>query len=128
MDKVLGIWKPPSITSYDVIRKLKKIYPGNKIGHCGTLDPFAEGILVVCIGKYTKNVSEIMSSKKVYEISLKFGFETDTLDSTGVIIREKNSETQISLDDIKTSISKSIGEIKQVPPYFSAKKINGVKP
>jgi len=127
MDKILSIWKPANITSYDVIRKLKKIYPNTKIGHCGTLDPFAEGILIVCMGKYTKDVSKIMSYKKTYEISLKLGSETDTLDSTGIVIKKNKQNLTYSKEKIENVINSFIGEIEQVPPYFSAKKINGVK-
>ena len=127
MDKIFSIWKPSDITSYDVIRKLKKIFPKTKIGHCGTLDPFAEGVLVICMGKYTKSVSEIMSYKKTYEISIAFGYETDSLDSTGKVIREDKDVKEFSLTKIENTINSFIGDIKQIPPYFSAKKINGLK-
>ena len=127
MDKIISIWKPIDITSYDVIRKLKKVFPKTKIGHCGTLDPFAEGVLVICMGKYTKSVSEIMSYKKTYEIEIKFGYETDTLDSTGRIIKKDQNLKMLKLEDIKSTLNSFIGDVKQIPPYFSAKKIHGVK-
>ena len=91
MDKILSIWKPVDMTSFDVIRIIKSKIKKNKIGHCGTLDPFAEGVLVVCMGKYTKKVQEIMSYEKMYKAKIRLGVETDTLDYTGDIINsDKN--------------------------------------
>ena len=90
MDKIIPICKDPGITSFDVIREIKDIYKGVKIGHCGTLDPFAEGLLLVCTGKKTKEINQLVNTKKEYIAKIYFGSETDTLDSTGSIIRENN--------------------------------------
>ena len=84
---IYPIWKPKGISSYDVIREIKKNNHDTKYGHCGTLDPFAEGILIVCSGTELKNVSTYMSMKKTYITEILFGVETDTLDPTGKIIR-----------------------------------------
>ena len=127
MDKIISIWKPSDITSFDVIRRIKKQIKGIKIGHCGTLDPFAEGILVICIGKYTKEVEKIMSYRKVYKAKLQLGLETDTLDPTGNIIKKNNSSIIINNKILNNVIKNFIGDIPQTPPYYSANKINGIK-
>ena len=125
MNSIFPIWKPAGITSYDVIRKLKTVYKGVKIGHCGTLDPFAEGVLVICTGKMTKSISGIVDCEKEYIFNMKFGKETDTLDCTGNVIRQKNTEIDINFF---TEIIKTFkGEVEQRPPYFSALKINGIR-
>ena len=87
MKEIISIWKPENITSYDVIRKIKHFDSSLKIGHCGTLDPFASGILLICIGSNTKNISEYMNLQKTYEATIKLNIETDTLDNTGKIIK-----------------------------------------
>ena len=126
MDKILPIWKPRNITSYDVIRSIKKFIGKDKIGHCGTLDPFAEGLLIICIGKLTKEISTYMNKQKKYKAVIKLGEETDTLDCTGKVINSIKPE-EISIDRIQKVLNNFIGDIKQIPPYFSAKKIHGVK-
>tara|TARA_B100000029_G_C17538644_1_gene945823 strand:+ start:252 stop:911 length:660 start_codon:yes stop_codon:yes gene_type:complete len=127
MDKILSIWKPVDMTSFDVIRIIKSKIKKNKIGHCGTLDPFAEGVLVVCMGKYTKKVQEIMSYEKMYKAKIRLGVETDTLDYTGDIINSDKNVKNLNRKMLESIFENFIGEIYQVPPYYSAKKINGVK-
>ena len=127
MDKILSIWKPVDMTSFDVIRIIKSKIKKNKIGHCGTLDPFAEGVLVVCMGKYTKKVQEIMSYEKMYKAKIRLGAETDTLDYTGDIIKSDKNVKNLNRKMLESIFENFIGEIYQVPPYYSAKKINGVK-
>tara|TARA_Y100000590_G_scaffold430539_1_gene544232 strand:- start:336 stop:992 length:657 start_codon:yes stop_codon:yes gene_type:complete len=127
MDKVLPIWKPINISSYDIIRKIKSINNTFKIGHCGTLDPFAEGIVLVCTGKYTKKVETYMDYDKTYIAEIILGVETDTLDHTGIPIKKNSSTIKLCKRDIIKVLSNYIGDINQIPPYFSAKKINGVK-
>jgi len=128
MKELISIWKPENITSYDVIRKIKHFDSSLKIGHCGTLDPFASGILLVCIGSNTKNISEYMKLKKTYEATIRLNIETDTLDYTGKIIKIKSNPITFNKNDIKKSILKLTGnEILQVPPFFSAKKFHGLK-
>ena len=126
VDEVLSIWKPKDISSFDVVRRVKIIKKSKQVGHCGTLDPFAEGILVVCIGKYTKNVDDFMNCKKHYKAKILLGSETDTLDIEGEVIR-KNSPTNVTEDNIIKTLSTFKGNLNQIPPYFCAKKIHGVK-
>ena len=128
MNKLLPIWKPADITSYDVIRKIQSYNKNIKLGHCGTLDPFASGVLLVCSGKNTKNISKYMSLRKVYQATIKLHEETDTLDYTGEVIKYKKEKVFISKADIEKSKNKLIGEnVLQIPPYYSAKKFHGLK-
>ena len=125
MNLTCSIWKPVNMVSSDIVRiARKKIGPNNKVGHAGTLDPFAEGVLVLCFGDKTKDVSSIMAMKKEYLGKIKLGIETDTLDKTGEIY--KTSEvSNIKNENILNVFSKFKGEIDQVPPAFSALKFNG---
>ena len=127
MNKVLAVWKPTNISSFDVIRKIKSYNKSLKIGHCGTLDPFAEGVLIICIGSFTKKVDHYMSQSKRYVASIIFGKETDTLDLTGSFIKSTIPQKRISLNDIESIMHSFVGKIPQIPPYFSAKKINNIK-
>ena len=124
LDCIIPIWKDSDWTSNDVIKYIKPFVSPNKIGHAGTLDPFAKGILVVCIGKMTKKVSEIMDSEKEYLVEIKLGERTDTLDCTGVITNIKDSN-HINDKMILESINQFKGLINQVPPMFSALKYKG---
>jgi tRNA pseudouridine55 synthase len=126
MNKILNINKPLGLTSYDVIRILKNKYPGEKIGHAGTLDPLAEGVLICLVGsESTKRQNEFLNVKKEYEFEVLFGFKTDTYDILGLIEEMK----EYNADEIKTEIGKLlsnyIGDIKQPVPPFSAVKIKG---
>ena len=125
MDKILPIWKPVGPTSFDIIRNIKQFNKNIKIGHCGTLDPFAEGILILCTGNMTKKVASIVNLSKKYRAKLIFGFETDTLDNTGTLIKSNNKK--INKKEIKDSIKKFVGNILQSPPPFSAVKFRSVK-
>ena len=127
MNKVFSVWKPVDATSYDVIRKIKSNFNNIKIGHCGTLDPFAEGILIICTGSFTKKTSKYMEFSKTYVADIKIGEETDTLDLTGKVIKKNKTTPKICSLNIINAIKKFTGEIFQTPPYFSAKKIHGVK-
>lgn len=128
MKDLLPVWKPLNLTSYDVIRKIKTYNNKFKLGHCGTLDPFATGVLLVCTGDNTKNINNYMLLKKVYQATIKLHEETDTLDNTGSIIKSKYNKSDITKFDIKKSIDKIIGEgVEQIPPYFCAKKFHGLK-
>lgn len=129
IDGILLINKEKGITSYDVIRKLKKIFPkGQKIGHAGTLDPFASGLLVVLLGKGTKLMEKFHTFEKEYLVEGEFGYATDTQDITGERISEDMSGKQKNIVDIEEEIRKNfLGEISQIPPMYSAKKINGKK-
>jgi tRNA pseudouridine55 synthase len=126
---ILLINKEKDITSYDVIRKLKKVLPkGQKIGHAGTLDPFATGLLIILLGKYTKQMVNILKMEKEYLVKAEFGYVTDTQDVTGKRVKEVNDLEQISKGKIQKVLEKKFtGVISQTPPQFSAKKIKGKK-
>ena len=125
---IYSVWKPSGITSYDVIRKIKKNYKSlNKIGHCGTLDPFAEGVLLICTGNKVKDSSKYMNLMKTYIADFIFGEETDTLDSTGVTYKKSIKKPTISVKSLENTLNKFKGSYIQSPPYYSAKKINGIR-
>ena len=125
MEGIIVVNKPKGITSFDVIRKLKKILKTKKIGHTGTLDPLATGVMLMCIGKATKLASDLEAKDKVYIADFDIGYATDTYDIEGKKIAENIIE--ISKEDLEQSIKKFIGNIKQVPPMYSAIKIDGNK-
>jgi len=125
MNGILNIYKPTGMTSFDVVRKIRKISNVKKVGHAGTLDPEASGVLPVCIGKATKAIDYIMEDFKIYEAELKLGVITDTYDREGKILQE--SEVKADVEEITQVINSFVGEIKQVPPMYSALKVNGKK-
>ena len=121
---LLNIYKPQNISSNSVVIKVKKILGIKKVGHTGTLDPLACGVLPICIGSATKISEYLLNKDKVYKVKLKFGVLTDTFDCEGKVIREdkdfKSNESEI----IKV-LQNLVGEYDQVPPDYSALKING---
>lgn len=125
---IISINKPAGITSHDVIYKVRKFYGIKKVGHAGTLDPFAEGVLVVMIGRESTKMSyDLMKKDKEYMATLKLGYTTDTLDKDGEV-KEFNTKLIPKLKDIKNIIKKYIGkDISQIPPMYSAIKIKGKK-
>ncbi|MGM9873731.1 MAG: tRNA pseudouridine(55) synthase TruB [Bacilli bacterium] len=125
VDGLLLINKEKGWTSRDVCNKVQHIFHTKKVGHSGTLDPFAEGLLLVLINKGTKIIPFLEHDNKVYVAKMTFHYETDTLDNTGTIINK--TEHQIpNIDDIKKIINeKFIGDIEQVPPMYSAIHYNG---
>ena len=125
MEGIIVVNKPKGITSFDVIRKLKKILKTKKIGHTGTLDPLATGVMLVCVGKATKLASDLEAKDKIYIADFDIGYATDTYDIEGKKIAENIIE--VSKENLKQSIKKFIGNIKQVPPMYSAVKIDGNK-
>jgi len=125
MNGILNVFKPTGITSFDVVRKIRKISNVKKVGHAGTLDPEASGVLPVCIGKATKAIDYIMADFKIYEAELKLGVTTDTYDREGKILKE--CEVNLSNEEITQVINSFVGEIKQIPPMYSALKVNGKK-
>lgn len=125
MEGIIIVNKPKGITSFDVIRKLKKILKTKKIGHTGTLDPLATGVMLMCVGKATKLTSDLEAKDKVYIADFDIGYATDTYDIEGKKIAENIIE--ISKENLEQSIKKFIGNIKQVPPMYSAIKIDGNK-
>ena len=112
-DCIVSIWKEIDWTSNDIIRYIKPFIFPLKVGHAGTLDPFAEGVLVVCIGKMTKQVSKIMEFKKEYHVEIQFGKRTDTLDHTGNITKIKKYEYK-SDSEVSSILNSFLGEIKQI--------------
>lgn len=122
---ILNIDKPQGITSHDVVDIVRKIFPGIKVGHTGTLDPIAKGVLPICIGKATKLSDELLSENKVYKVKMLLGVETDTYDITGKIVFANTlNEDEIY---IKERIKRFIGKSSQIPPIYSAIKIKGKK-
>lgn len=125
MNGILLIDKPSGLTSRDVVNIVGKSLGTKKIGHTGTLDPLATGVMVLCVGKYTKLVEMLTSYNKTYEASIVLGIKTDTLDITGKVLEEKCSN--ISLSDILLVLKKFEGVYDQEVPIYSAVKINGKK-
>jgi len=129
MHGILVIDKPPGITSHDVVASVRHILHERRIGHAGTLDPFATGVLVVLVGSATRLAQFFTASDKEYEAIIRLGFATDTGDRTGKPIRppELPLKTDWTDDDIKKALLTLIGDIEQVPPMYSAKKRQGQK-
>lgn len=125
MDGVLVIRKEKGYTSHDVVAKLRGILHTRKIGHTGTLDPDAEGVLPVVIGKATRLVEFLTEKKKRYCAVLHLGIETDTQDISGKILKEKN--VSVSEEEIRKTIKSFLGEQMQIPPMYSALKVQGKK-
>ena len=125
MDGVLNIRKEKGYTSFDVVAKLRGILHMKKIGHTGTLDPEAEGVLPVVLGKATKLVDLLTEKQKTYEALLHLGLETDTQDMTGTVLREKT--VKVTEDEVRAVINDFLGEQQQIPPMYSALKVDGKK-
>lgn len=123
---ILNMYKPKGWTSFDVVKKVRSITKEKKVGHAGTLDPFAEGVLILGTGKDTKRLSEISSSNKIYKAVLKLGVKTDSLDIDGNITTESEIP-DLSTDEIKKVLKSYLGERLQTPPMYSAKKVNGIR-
>ncbi len=116
--------KPQDFGSFDIIRSLKK-FINQRIGYSGTLDPFATGVIPVAIGDARKLLQYLDFSDKIYEFTIKFGHETDTLDKTGKIINSK--PYKLDFQSLKNIVEKYHGQIEQIPPKYSNVKINGVR-
>ena len=125
MNEIILVNKPKGITSRDVVNKVSKILNTKKVGHNGTLDPLATGVLVICTNRYTKLNNLLTSKDKEYIAEVKIGIETDTLDITGNIIREKK-ET-LDINKLKDTLKKYQKTYMQEVPKYSAVKINGKK-
>lgn len=126
MEGILLLNKTKNRTSRDMVNELNHIFDMKKIGHTGTLDPIATGVLVMCMGKYTKMVDILQSFQKEYIATIKLGISTDTLDITGNIL-ETRDIPKISLDDILKVFKSLLGKQRLIIPKYSAKKINGKK-
>ena len=121
---ILNLHKPVGWTSFDVVKKVRSIIKEKKVGHGGTLDPFAEGVLIIGTGKDTKKLTSITSADKTYIARLCLGEITDTLDTEGQVIEAK-PVPEINADDIHKVLDSFLGTSCQIPPMFSAKKVNG---
>lgn len=125
MDGVININKPAGMTSHDVVSRLRRILNMKKIGHTGTLDPDATGVLPMCVGRGTKLSEMLMSSEKQYRAELTLGISTDTQDSGGTVLSQR--QVNASEREIKEVICGFIGELEQIPPMYSAIKVEGKK-
>lgn len=123
MEGILCINKPKDFTSFDVVAKLRGILREKKIGHAGTLDPMATGVLPVFVGKATKAISLMENHDKSYRAEFLLGITTDTLDITGEVLCEKKSN--VTYSELSSVLDEFVGKINQVPPMYSAVKING---
>ena len=123
---VLNIYKEPGYTSHDVVAKLRGIVGQKKIGHTGTLDPDAEGVLCVCLGAATRICDMITDATKEYEATLLLGVRTDTLDTSGQVLEERPADG-ITEEALRKCIESFVGEIEQIPPMYSAIKVGGKK-
>ena len=122
---ILAIRKGEGMTSHDVVNKIRTLYGARRVGHAGTLDPMARGVLVVLVGRAAKACEYISSDKKVYRAVLRLGITTDTEDVTGNIINK--SDVVPPREDVIAACREFVGEIEQVPPMYSALKVNGRK-
>lgn len=132
VDGILNIDKPAGLTSHDVVARVRRILKTKRVGHTGTLDPFATGVMVVLVGQATRLAQFLDKDEKEYEAVLRFGFETDTGDKMGMQNAEctiQNTEIGEILEstDWNATLAAFRGEIDQIPPMFSAKKIDGKK-
>lgn len=132
MDGILILDKPAGITSHDVVARVRRVLKTKRIGHTGTLDPFATGVMVVLVGKATRLAQFLERDEKEYEALVQFGFETDTGDVTGSRTADcgmRNEEVAVMLAhlDWSTVLQRFRGAIQQVPPMYSAKKVDGKK-
>ena len=126
MNGIINVLKPPGMTSHDVVAVVRRSIKIKKVGHTGTLDPGAAGVLPICIGKGTKIVDYIVNQSKEYICELTFGNESDTCDKYGSFIYEEDKDySHITLESFNEALEAFKGEITQTPPAYSAIKING---
>jgi len=121
---LLLVDKPAGMTSHDVVQHVRRIYGERSIGHLGTLDPFATGLLVLLLGRATRLSTFLDTEPKIYEARIKFGAETDTDDSTGTVIRSAASPHET---EVRSAVKSLTGSISQVPPAYSAKSVDGTR-
>lgn len=125
IDGIINVNKEKGFTSHDVVAKLRGILKQKKIGHTGTLDPDAVGVLPVCLGKATKLCDMLTDKDKIYEAVMVLGIVTDTQDLTGTVLQE--SKVECTVDEAEEAIKSYVGEYDQIPPMYSAIKVNGKK-
>jgi tRNA pseudouridine55 synthase len=124
VEGLLLVDKPAGMTSHDVVQHVRRIYGERSIGHLGTLDPFATGLLVLLLGRATRLATFIDTEPKVYQAVVKFGDETDTDDSTGTVIRSASVPSEST---VRSAVQTLTGTIAQVPPAYSAKSVDGTR-
>ena len=124
MDGILAVWKPEGWTSHDVVAKVRRLLKMKRIGHAGTLDPMVTGVLPLCLGRSTRVVEYVQDRPKAYTATLRLGIATDTEDITGEII-ERSDNISVTLEQVQAALAMFEGAIDQVPPMFSAVKIDG---
>lgn len=125
MDGIINVYKEKGFTSHDVVAVMRKIANQKKIGHTGTLDPEAEGVLPVCLGKATKLADYIMASEKQYRAMVRLGITTTTEDASGEVLEER--PVDVTEEELQKALLSMEGEQMQVPPMYSALKVNGKK-
>lgn len=126
-DTIVLLNKSRGISSFGAINKLKWILNAGKTGHAGTLDPMAEGLLIVMINKAAKFSENLMKKDKEYYVEMELGYETDSYDSEGQVTKRYEEEISLSEKEVKETVSSFLGDIEQIPPMFSAVKVNGEK-
>ncbi|MBC1414939.1 tRNA pseudouridine(55) synthase TruB [Listeria innocua] len=126
MNGIIPLWKERGMTSHDCVFKLRKILHTKKVGHTGTLDPEVEGVLPICIGRATKLAEYVTDEGKVYVAEITLGKSTTTEDATGETVATK-ALAEISAEELQATLTKLTGKITQIPPMFSAVKVNGKK-
>ncbi|TWT28199.1 tRNA pseudouridine(55) synthase TruB [Planomicrobium sp. CPCC 101110] len=124
---ILPLWKERGMTSHDCVFKLRKILKTKKVGHTGTLDPEVDGVLPICIGNTTKVAEYITDQGKAYEAEVTIGYSTETEDATGNVVTTDDSEKHITKEQLLRVFDELTGEITQIPPMYSAVKVNGKK-
>ena len=124
LDGVLLVDKPPEWTSHDVVAKVRNHFRLDKVGHCGTLDPMATGLLILVLGKATRMSERFMASDKVYEGTMRFGETTDSYDADGEITNTR-PVPPLTVDQLNEATAGFLGDLQQIPPMVSAKKVNG---
>ena len=128
MDQILNIYKPKGSTSFGVVAKVRKVLGVRKVGHAGTLDPLAEGVLIVLVGEATKKQNEFKDQEKEYMAQIAFGFETDTYDLEGRVLEKilkMEKLKSITKEEVTRTLNKFKGKISQRVPAYSAVKVNG---
>lgn len=122
---IINVYKEKGYTSFDVVAKMRGIFGQKKIGHTGTLDPDAQGVLPVCLGKATKVCDFLTDKDKVYKATMLLGIQTDTLDISGKVCNK--AMVNVTEQQVRDVISTFVGTIEQIPPMYSALKVNGKK-
>jgi tRNA pseudouridine55 synthase len=125
MDEVLIIDKPAGMSSHDVVNRVRRVAQERRVGHAGTLDPFATGVLVVCVGRSTRLSQYLVGLDKRYLATVRLGFGTDSQDLTGKQITALASSKHVTRDDIEAVMKQFTGQLSQLPPMYSAKKVDG---